>query len=71
ALGLSRRIAQTVHLGDFQEVVIRGGEGYLVVYGAGEKAVLAVSIPSSVNLGLIHLEARDRATQIAAILEAS
>lgn len=68
ALGLGKRIAQTSALGPLEEVVVRGKEGYLVVYSAGEKGVLAVAAPMGANLGLIHLEARQVASRIAQIL---
>ena len=68
ALGLGKRIAQTSSLGGLEEVVVRGQEGYLVVYSAGEKGVLAVAAPMGANLGLIHLEARGAAQRIAQAL---
>ncbi|WP_269801856.1 roadblock/LC7 domain-containing protein [Thermus sediminis] len=37
ALGLGKRIAQNSALGGLEEVVVRGGSGYLVVYSAGDK----------------------------------
>ncbi|MDW8091787.1 MAG: roadblock/LC7 domain-containing protein [Meiothermus sp.] len=68
ALGLGKRIVQTTALGGLEEVVVRGREGYLVVYAAGERGVLAVSAPAGANLGLVHLEARQAAAQIAQAL---
>jgi predicted regulator of Ras-like GTPase activity (Roadblock/LC7/MglB family) len=68
ALGLGKRIAQTAGLGPLDEVVIRGKQGYLVVYSAGERGVLAVSAPREVNLGLIHLEAREAAQRLSEVL---
>ncbi|WP_347240698.1 roadblock/LC7 domain-containing protein [Thermus sp.] len=68
ALGLGKRIAQTTALGGLEEVVVRGGDGYLVVYSAGDKGVLAVAAPAGANLGLIHLEARQMAQRIAEAL---
>ena len=68
ALGLGKRIAQTSGLGGLEEVVVRGQSGYLVVYSAGERGVLAVAAPMGANLGLIHLEARGAAQRIAQAL---
>ncbi|MCS7219184.1 MAG: roadblock/LC7 domain-containing protein [Thermus sp.] len=68
ALGLGKRIASTTALGGLEEVVVRGREGYLVVYAAGDKGVLAVTAPMGANLGLIHLEARQAAARIAQVL---
>lgn len=67
ALGLGRRILQTTELGDLGEAVIRGSDGFLVIYSAGEVGVLAVQAPPTSNLGLIHLEARNAAKQVATL----
>ncbi len=64
ALGLGKRIAQTSALGGLEEVVVRGKEGYLIIYAAGDRGVVAVSAPVGANLGLIHLEARQTASRI-------
>ncbi|WP_114314166.1 roadblock/LC7 domain-containing protein [Thermus caldifontis] len=68
ALGLGKRIAQTVALGGLEEAVVRGKEGYMVIYAAGDRGVLAVTAPTGANLGLIHLEARQAAARIARLL---
>ncbi len=68
ALGLGTRITQTLGVGGLEEVVIRGGAKYVVVYAAGEGAVLAVEAPREVNLGLLHLEARGVAARIAELV---
>jgi len=69
ALGLGKRIGQTAELGSLQETIVRGDQGYFVIYAAGDKGVLAVSAPADANLGLIHLEARGCAGRLAQILE--
>jgi uncharacterized protein len=68
ALGLGRRIVQVFEQGHFEEILTRGSDGYLVVYAAGSKGVLAVVAPAKVNLGLLHHEARRIATHIAGII---
>ena len=68
ALGLGKRISQTTDLGNLEETIVRGNQGYFVVYAAGDKGVLAVSAPSDANLGLIHLEARSYAARLAQVL---
>jgi predicted regulator of Ras-like GTPase activity (Roadblock/LC7/MglB family) len=68
ALGLGRRIAQTTQLGGMREVVVRGDQGYFVIYQAGEKGVLGITTPADANLGLLHLEAREVARALADIL---
>lgn len=64
-LGLGKRISQTMALGNLDEVVVRGQQGYLIIYAAGSQAVLAVTAPMGANLGLINLEARQTAQRIA------
>jgi predicted regulator of Ras-like GTPase activity (Roadblock/LC7/MglB family) len=58
ALGLGKRISERTNLGEMQETVVRGANGYLVVYAAGEQAVLVLSGPFNSNLGLMRIEAR-------------
>jgi uncharacterized protein len=68
ALGLGRRIVQVFEQGHFEETLTRGSDGYLVVYAAGHKGVLAVVAPAKVNLGLLHHEARRIAAHIATLI---
>ena len=50
------------------ESVIHGRNGYLVVYGAGEDAVLVMQGPIESNLGLMRIEARVAAVEIKQLL---
>ncbi|HRL48895.1 MAG TPA: roadblock/LC7 domain-containing protein [Propioniciclava sp.] len=68
ALGLGKRITERTNLGGLAEAVIRGDNGYLVVYAAGKDAVLVLSGPIDSNLGLMRLEARVAAVDIKQIL---
>ena len=68
ALGLGKRIAETTHLGPLAETVVRGRDGYVVVYAVGQRGVLALIAPAHVNLGLLHLEARAIAGRMAEVL---
>lgn len=68
ALGLGTRITERTDLGQLAESVIRGDRGYLVVYSAGEEAVLALSGPITSNLGLMRIEARLASVEIKRIL---
>jgi predicted regulator of Ras-like GTPase activity (Roadblock/LC7/MglB family) len=68
AAGLGRRMSETVGLGGIQELVLRGEQGYMMLYRAGEKAVLAVMARGGANLGLINLESRDAAQKIARLM---
>ena len=67
-LSLAHRIAQTAHGGAFHEVVIRGVDGYVVIYAAGPTASLTVLAGATVNVGRLHLESRPAARAIAAHL---
>jgi uncharacterized protein len=67
ASNLGRRISESMATGGLAEVSIRGDEGALFVYSAGPKAVLAVMGPLDSNAGLIHLEARGVAKEIAGL----
>jgi predicted regulator of Ras-like GTPase activity (Roadblock/LC7/MglB family) len=68
ALGLGKRITERTNLGGLAEAVIRGDNGYLVVYAAGKDAVLVLLGPIDSNLGLMRLEARVAAVDIKQIL---
>jgi predicted regulator of Ras-like GTPase activity (Roadblock/LC7/MglB family) len=68
ALGLGKRITERTNLGGLQEAVVRGDYGYLVVYAAGESALLVMSGPTNSNLGLMRIEARAASAQISQVL---
>lgn len=68
ATNLGRRISESMATGQLAEVSVRGDDGMLFVYAAGAKAVLAVMGPMGSNAGLIHLEARTAAKEIADLL---
>ena len=65
ATTLGRKVSETMGAGALGEVSVQAEEGALFVYSAGPKAVLVVLSPQGGNAGLIHLEARDTAKQIA------
>ncbi|MEV4670222.1 MULTISPECIES: roadblock/LC7 domain-containing protein [Actinomadura] len=67
-LSLAHRIALTAHGGAFHEVVIRGVDGYVVIYAAGPTASLTVLAEPTVNVGRLHLESRPVARAVAAHL---
>jgi len=68
ALGLGRRVTETAGLGGFDEAVVWGSEGCLVVLAAGAEGVLALSVPSGANLGLVRIEARNAVGIVAGLL---
>ncbi|WP_245545960.1 roadblock/LC7 domain-containing protein [Nocardia higoensis] len=63
-LALSYRLSSTAHGGGFDEVVVRGSNGYVVIYAAGW-AALTVVADSEMNVGRLHLESRPVARAIA------
>lgn len=68
ALGLGKRIADTLNAGEFTETSVSGREGNVYIYATGPKGVLAVITQADANLGLVHLESRDAARQISSLL---
>ncbi|MFT8637742.1 MAG: roadblock/LC7 domain-containing protein [Pseudoclavibacter sp.] len=68
ALGLGGRVAERTAIGSLAESVFRGRDGYLVVYPAGDSAVLVLAGPVQSNLGLMRIEARSAAAKIAEAL---
>ncbi|WP_234391280.1 MULTISPECIES: roadblock/LC7 domain-containing protein [Nocardia] len=63
-LSLSYRLATTAHGGGFNEVVVHGAEGHVVVYAAGWTSLTVLAGPE-VNVGRLHLESRPVARAIA------
>jgi hypothetical protein len=68
ALGLGKRIADTLNAGALSETSVSGTNGQVYLYAAGPKAVLVVVAPAGANVGMIHLEARDAARRLQDIL---
>jgi len=66
--GLGRRIAETLAVGSVEEVMVKGDNGYVLVYRAGDKSVLGVVAKGRANLGLVNLEARAAAEKLEKIL---
>lgn len=68
ALGLGKRINDTLGAGELTEMSVTGLDGQVHVYASGPKGVLAVVTPPAMNLGLLHMEARDTARTVALVL---
>ena len=68
ALGLSKRINDTLGAGNLSEMSVSGLNGQVFIYSVGAKGALAVVTPAGVNLGLLHMEARDAAQAVANVL---
>lgn len=68
ALGLGQRVSERTDLGELAEAVVRGRAGYMVVYAAGDDAVLVMTGPIESNLGLMRIEARVASVEIKQLL---
>ena len=68
ALGLGKRISDTLNSGALTETTVTGTSGQIFLYAAGVKGVLVVVAAAGANVGLINLEARDTVRTIAAVL---
>ena len=68
ALGLGKRINDTLGTGDLSEMSVAGLDGQVYIYAAGRKGVLAVVAPSGMNVGLLNMEARDAASRVTQVL---
>lgn len=66
-LALSRRMTDMAGKGTFEETLISGTNGYAAFYAAGPKIVLTVLARPGTNLGLLRLEGRKTAANLAAI----
>ena len=55
-LSLSKMAIIEMRKGDFDQLYIKGSEGYLLVMQAGPNAVLAVSTTKDIRLGLVLLD---------------
>lgn len=69
SLGLGSRLADLAGDGSLQEIVVRSGSGYVVIYAVAERGVLTVLTSASANLALLHLRARDARADLAGPLQ--
>ena len=67
-LSLAERAIQEMRKGDFEQVYVKGTDGYLLVLAAGQNAVLTVSTTKDVRLGLIFLDCKRTCDKIAKII---
>jgi len=69
ALGsLGKRVAETLSVGDFQEINIRGADAGILLFGIEQRASLILKVAGGANLGLVLLEARQAKQKLAAII---
>ena len=67
-LSLSERAVIEMEKGEFDQLYVKGTEGYLLVLQAGPNAVLTVSTTKDVRLGLIFLDCRRTCEKIAMLI---
>ena len=67
-LSLSKKAIIEMSKGNFDQLYIKGSEGYLLVMQAGPNAVLTVSTSKDVGLGLILLDCRRICEKIAKLI---
>jgi len=67
-LSLGERIAGELGRGALDEVYVKGAGGYVILTAVGEEAVLTVMARGGAKLGLIFLEMRRAAEELADIL---
>ena len=67
-LSLSERAVIEMDKGEFEQLYVKGGEGYLLVLQAGPNAVLTVSTTKDVRLGLIFLDCKRTTEKIAKLI---
>ncbi len=67
-LSLSGRSVGQLERGDFQQTLIQGTDGNIIITDAGKNAVFVALTGKDVNLGMVFLEVRETATAIAEIL---
>ncbi|NEB77152.1 hypothetical protein G3I40_18280, partial [Streptomyces sp. SID14478] len=64
ALGVAQRLADATGQGGFRELLVRGTDGYVATYAAGDTAVLTLLAQDRVNVGRLHLEGRRSGARI-------
>jgi uncharacterized protein len=67
-LSLGERIASELGRGALDQVYIRGGKGYVILMAVGEEAVLTALAREDAKLGLIFLDMRRAADELAKLV---
>ncbi len=67
-LSLAERAVHEMNKGNFDQLLIKGELGYLLVLAAGMNAVLTVSATPEVRLGLLFLDCKRTCEKIAKII---
>lgn len=67
-LGIGERTTGELGRGDFEQVLIKGDNGYVVVTRAGDDAILVVTTAKGAKLGLIFLDVGRAAKEVGRLL---
>ena len=67
-LSLGERIASELGRGTLEQVYIKGEKGYVVLMSVGEEAVLTALAREQAKLGLIFLESKRAAEDLAKLI---
>ena len=67
-LSLGERAAQELGRGELEQVLIKGSRGFIILIHAGRDAVLTVLTSQTAKLGLIFLDVRRTAAEIARLV---
>ena len=67
-LSLAESAINLIKRGEFEQVFIRGSDGYLLVVPAGPNGLLSVSTEKDVRLGLIYLDCKRTCEKIAKLI---
>jgi len=67
-LSLGERIAGELRRGTLEQIFVRGDHGYVILMAAGEEAVLTAMARTDAKLGLVFLDMRRTAQDIARLV---
>jgi len=67
-LGIGERIVHELGRGNFEMVMTRGSAGYVILVRCGKDAVLSVLTGASAKIGLIFLDVKRTANEVAKLL---
>ena len=66
--GLSKRSVEQMKRGEFEQTMIRGSKGYIVVTPVDERSVFVGLTPATANLGMVFVEAREMVQELRNIM---
>lgn len=67
-MGVTRRVSGEIRIGSPRETIIDADNGLFMVLPSGEQSLLAINLKQGANLGMVRIEAREAAQEIAKVL---